>query len=59
MGHTQRLIAREMELNGGQENRALASIARDFDKAAAWMQEHQQSVHSIKQLPFASLTSCA
>jgi hypothetical protein len=42
MGHTQRLIAREMELNGGQENRALASIARDFDKAAAWMQEHQQ-----------------
>lgn len=41
MGHTQRLIAREMELTG-QENRALSSIARDFDKAAAWMQEHQQ-----------------
>lgn len=44
MGHTQRLIAREMELTGGQENRALASIARDFDKAAGWMQEHQQYV---------------
>lgn len=51
MGHTQRLIAREMELTGGQENRALASIARDFDKAAGWMQEHQQYV------PFSSFPS--
>lgn len=40
-----RLACHFAELTG-QESRALASISRDFDKAATWMEENQQSVSS-------------
>ncbi|CED85329.1 Tetratricopeptide repeat-containing domain [Phaffia rhodozyma] len=42
-GHIGRLEARELDLTG-QESRALASVARDFEKAAIWMEENQQNI---------------